>query len=235
MIKNTKWTRKCPNSDNNPNCREEIFYTRKGNKNEAEKEDRNCISCAKKGKNHPMYGKTLPDEHRKKISKSQKGKTPWNKGKTEIYSEEAKQKMSESHIGIPRSEKTRKRMSESHKGKTLSEEHRKNMRLSAIKKIEKSKFNGNQMTPGYNSNAIFIIEQKAKELKITDLRHAENGGEFHIKELGYWVDGYSKEKNIVIEYYEPFHKKQKERDKRRKQEIINHLGCEFIELGVKNG
>jgi hypothetical protein len=70
----------------------------------------------------------------------------------------------------------------------------------------------------------------AIELGITDLQHAENGGEFHIKELGYWVDGYSKEKNIVLEYYEPFHQNQVERDKRRKQEIIEHLRCQFIEI-----
>lgn len=86
------------------------------------------------------------------------------------------------------------------------------------------------MYPGYNVNSIPIIEAKAEELGITDLLHAENGGEFHIKELGYWVDGYSKEKNIVIEYYEPFHDRQIDRDARRKQEIIDLLGCEFIEI-----
>ena len=69
-----------------------------------------------------------------------------------------------------------------------------------------------------------------EELGITDLQHAENGGEYHIKELGYWVDGYSKEKNIVLEYYERAHKSQIEKDIRRKQEIINHLGCEFYEI-----
>jgi hypothetical protein len=36
--------------------------------------------------------------------------------------------------------------------------------------------------------------------------------------------------NVVIEYYEKWHKKQTERDMRRKVEIIEHLGCEFIEL-----
>ncbi len=41
------------------------------------------------------------------------------------------------------------------------------------------------MQPNYNPSSIPIIEAKAEELGITDLQHAENGGEFHIKELGY--------------------------------------------------
>ena len=58
----------------------------------------------------------------------------------------------------------------------------------------------------------------------------ENAGEYHIKELGYWVDGYDKNKNVVIEYYENAHKYKKERDEQRKQEIIDFLDCKFIEL-----
>lgn len=101
----------------------------------------------------------------------------------------------------------------------------KKIRLTTLKNIETR---CGQIMPNYNSSAIPIIEQKAKELGIKDLQHAENGGEFTV--CGYFVDGYSPRKNIVIEYYEPFHERQKERDERRKQEIINELGCEFIEI-----
>ena len=38
-------------------------------------ETRKKMSEAQKGKNHPMYGKTLSEEHKKKISESLKGKT----------------------------------------------------------------------------------------------------------------------------------------------------------------
>ncbi len=88
------------------------------------------------------------------------------------------------------------------------------------------------MQPNYNPSSIPIIEAKAEELGITDLQHAENGGEFHIKELGYWVDGYSEEKNIVIEYMELHHTRPRhlKRDARRKKEIIELLGCKFIEI-----
>ncbi len=103
----------------------------------------------------------------------------------------------------------------------------KKSRISALNRI---KNRVGQMSPNYNPTSIPILEQKAKELGITDLQHAENGGEYHIKELGYWIDGYSKEKNIVIEYYEPHHNKQKERDSQRQTEIMEFLKCEFIIL-----
>ena len=93
---------------------------------------------------------------------------------------------------------------------------------------DSKKFNGNQVIPGYNISSILILEQRAKELGITDLQHAENGGEYHIKELGYFVDGYSKEKNIVIEYYEKFHTSNIKKDMNRQQEITNLLKCKFI-------
>lgn len=39
------------------------------------------------------------------------------------------------------------------------------------------------------------------------IQHAENFGEFYIKELGYYVDGYDKENNIVYEWDEKWHYK----------------------------
>jgi len=35
---------------------------------------------------------------------------------------------------------------------------------------------------------------------------------------------------VVIEYYEKAHKNNINKDERRKQEIINFLNCEFIEI-----
>ena len=50
-----------------------------------------------KGEHHPMYGKQLSEETKKKLSEVNKGKQAWNKGKT--FSEETKRKMSEINIG----------------------------------------------------------------------------------------------------------------------------------------
>jgi len=115
-------------------------------------------------------------------------------------------------------------------GKTHTDVTKKIQRISTLQYL--SKTNG-QLTPRYNINSIPIIEAKAKELGITDLQHAENGGEFHIKDLGYWVDGYSKEKNIVIEYDERHHfrnDKIKVKDIQRQNEIETHLNCKFIRI-----
>lgn len=117
------------------------------------------------------------------------------------------------------------------KGRKLSNHSKLKCRMAKIEAIKNRK---GQVLPNYNEKSIPVIEQKAKELGITDLQHAENGGEFHIKELGYWVDGYSKEKNIVIEYDERHHFNKdgtlKERDAIRQKEIENHLGCQFIRI-----
>jgi len=51
-----------------------------------------------------------------------------------------------------------------------------------------------------------------------------------IEELGYWVDGYDKENNIVYEYDEKRHKYKKDKDKQRQREIEEFLECEFIRI-----
>ena len=60
--------------------------------------------------------------YREKLSRARMGKTPWNKGKKGIYSEESRRKMSEALKGRKHSEETRKKMSESLKGRHHSEE-----------------------------------------------------------------------------------------------------------------
>jgi len=65
-----------------------------------------------------------------------------------------------------------------------------------------------------------------------DFQTAINGGEYFIKELGYWVDGYDIKNNVVIEYMEKFHKtpQHTKKDKIRKERIINNLKCKYIEI-----
>jgi len=115
------------------------------------------------------------------------------------------------------------------KGRALSDEHKRKLRIAAIKRIEENKLNGNQLCPSYNPIACKTIDEYGKANGYS-FQHAENGGEFRILELGYWVDGYDKTRNVVIEYYEKAHKNNINKDERRKQEIINFLNCEFIEI-----
>ena len=91
----------------------------------------------------------LKSEYAELQSSKRKGKTPWNKGKTGIYSEEILKRNSEAHKGKTspmkgrhHSEETRKRWSEirkgmpSHnKGKKMSEEQKR--KISETRKLRK--------------------------------------------------------------------------------------------------
>jgi hypothetical protein len=103
------------------------------------------------------------------------------------------------------------------------------MRLSAIEYIKSAK---GCCIPRYNKDSIILIEEYGKEYGYK-FQHAENGGEHYIKELGYWVDGYDKEKNIVIEIDEKRHYNDNnllEKDILRQREIESLLDCKFIRI-----
>jgi hypothetical protein len=115
------------------------------------------------------------------------------------------------------------------KGKTTSDEVKKKQRVAAIQRLQRSY--GKQVIPNYNPNACKAIDAHG-ELHGYKFQHAENGGEFYVAELGYWVDGYDRERNTVVEYYERDHSYsyRSQRDARRQKEITEHLDCEFIIL-----
>ena len=100
-------------------------------------------------------------------------------------------------------------------------------RLGAIKYIESLK---GTCIPRYNKNACQYID-KLNEEKQWNLQHAENGGEFRIG--GYFLDGYDKERNIVLEYNErkhykdPFNNILTDRDIERNDYIKHKLKCKF--------
>ena len=107
------------------------------------------------------------------------------------------------------------------------------MRKIAIDRINKNLKEGNQLVPNYNKYACLIIENFAKQYGY-NFQHAENGGEYYIEELGYWVDGYDKDKNVVLEYDEEHHfdvnGNYLDKDINRQKEIINYLKCDFIRI-----
>ena len=177
-----------------------------------------------RGQNNPMYGKTQIPWNKGKVGVQ----IPWNKGKVGVYSGEALQKMSAYHKGKTLSEEHKRKIGEFHKGKLTSKETKRKMRLSAIAHIERKV---GQIQPNYNSEACRLIEEYGKKHGY-NFQHAENGGEFHVNPLGYWVDGYDVEHNTVIEVYEPNHRRTVARDNRRQQEIKEHLKCEFIILWI---
>ncbi len=72
---------------------------------------------------------------REKISNSMKGKIPWNKGKTGIYSKETLYRISNSLKGRKLSESTKEKISEKFKGRKQTPEWRENNRQSQIKRF----------------------------------------------------------------------------------------------------
>lgn len=171
-----------------------------------------CSSCVRKGDRNISKRKDV----REKLSR---------KGFKDIsyVTSEWRKKFSESRIG----------KKNPNYGKKDSTETRMKKRLAAIKNIEKHIKNGGQISPSYNMNACKLIDEYGK-INGYNFQHAENGGEFHIKKLGYWVDGYDKKNNIVIEVDEKHHfdinGNLRRKDIERQNEIIKLLSCKFIRL-----
>lgn len=72
-----------------------------------------------------MLGKTFTEDHKRKISKSQRGKH---------HSEETRKKLSEAKKGKHRSEETKKKISEAHKGKPHPHSEESRRKISEAKK-----------------------------------------------------------------------------------------------------
>lgn len=112
-------------------------------------------------------------------------------------------------------------------GRKHSEESKEKIRRSTAKYI----MNVVGSRPRYNKSSISILETIAKEHS-WNIQHAENGGEFYTG-IGYFVDAYDKEKNIVLEYDEAAHYVDaennvlREKDLIRQKNIIKHLKCEY--------
>lgn len=81
-------------------------------------ETKKKMSEARKGKNHPMYGKHHSEETKKKISETKCGCISPNKGKT--FSDEHRIKLSESHKGYKHSEETKEKFKNRPKLKWLT-------------------------------------------------------------------------------------------------------------------
>ncbi|MDA3781469.1 MAG: NUMOD3 domain-containing DNA-binding protein [Bacteroidales bacterium] len=195
-----------------PKCDEIIVYKTKKILAKSIKLGKPCKSCVQKnnksGKNNPMFGKKHSDETKEKIRE---------KRKTQTFTKETRNKMSIS---------AKLRLEEYNHwlGRKHTDKSKNKMRI-----IGSNRINDNHWHPSYNVNACEIIEKYGKENGY-NFQHAMNGGEFFINELGYWLDGYDKEKNIGIEYYEKAHKYFIEKDNIRINKIENHLNCKIIIL-----
>jgi len=146
-----------------------------------------------------------------------------------------RERISKKLIGHKISEETRKKLSEAKMknpvkfwlGKHLSKEDKRNKRIARIKYIQNKINNGEPIYPSIGKNETKILNQ------IEELSNYKIIRQYYIKKLGYWVDGYIPELNLVIEVDEEYHKNRKERDMKRQKEIEKELKCKFIRIKDK--
>ena len=197
------WCPECKGEDMGK--RNSIFF--KGYKFSKERNEKLSKIAKKKGFGKWMLGRKLPESTCQKISNTNMG---------HATSQETILKIKSSKLKNPY---------------THNNEAKRKMRLSRIAYLTKIINGGGQISPNYNINACKIIDEYGKENGY-NFQHAMNGGEFYIKELGYWVDGYDKDKNTVFEYDEKHHfdinGNLKPKDINRQANIINYLNCKFI-------
>jgi len=158
-------------------------------------------------------GKKLSKIHIEKITNSMKNS---EKFKNFIESEKFKlhlDKIQKSRIGTKHSISTRNKM-----------------RISSINKIKDVH---GKCIPSFNKNGCEYFNKLMLENKC-NIQHALNGGEYYIKELGYWLDGYDKENNIAYEWDEKRHfdinGNLKQKDINRQREIEDFLKCKFVRI-----
>jgi hypothetical protein len=156
------------------------------------------------GADHPFFGKHHSEETIEKI-KASLSKAKWN------YTEERKQTLSERMKGDL--------------NPSRRQEVKMKLRLAANNRLKKQ-----HCFASYNPKACKIIEDYGKQNGY-NFRHALNGGEVDI--IGYFVDGYDKKRNTVIEYDEKGHftkNKLREKDIIRQKNIIKEINCKFIRI-----
>lgn len=246
------WTRNCPK------CNKTIICSTKKYMKRSNKISSLCHSCA-------FTGRLRPEEYRKKVSNSLKGrklseehKQKIKEGYYNLSSEklrEISEKLSISHKGIPshRKGKTltkewkrkirigllnmdpklKEKIIDGNRSRIISDETRRKMRLSRIEYIEKIRCKGGKLTPRFSIKACDYFNSLSLK-NGWNLQHGLNGGEIYLKDLGYWLDAYDKENNIVVEYDEGHHNKQKEKDTRRMNEIKKLLKCKFYRYDAVN-
>jgi len=140
------------------------------------------------------------------------------------FSDEIKKKYSISKLGSKNpmfgkthSDEHKEKLSKKSKGRKDTDEVKEKKRISTLKRIKKQ---GREIS--FNPKACEFIDKLNKE-RGWNLHHALNGGEYQV--IGYSLDGYDKERNIIFEYDESYHNKKsiKEKDILRQKRLIGKL------------
>lgn len=195
-------------------------------------------SCeSRKKMKNTKTGTTLDEEHKLKIKNS-----ALNSIKVKIAAKDPlrNKKISNKLKGRRPNKETRRKMSENRpdisgdKNPSKRPEVRLKLRLKLIERISNNlKLDGKIIMPFFNRKACEYFDKIMSENKC-NIQHALNGGEFYVKELGYFLDGYDVINNIAYEWDEYHHFKSNgeliDDDVIRQNEIVSTLGCSFIRI-----
>ena len=214
---------------NCPDCDKVLEYKYKHTHKNAIEKNQSCTSCCRTGERHSRWVgghqhlcSDCKVEIKHKLLSNQRRAVKLNSKCRSCASEVRVKKLgvnknflnSKRNVGMKHTEETKTQMSES-----------------AIKR------GANLHSVNYNKSSIPIIEKFGRENGY-NLQHAENGGEYKVTlDSGreYWVDGYDKEKNVVVEYIEnsSWHNSPKNKiyHMLRKKEIREKLNCKYYEIG----
>jgi len=239
------WKRKCPT------CSKELHYKKKWAFQQAEKYNTKCSSCGKLSnpimdkyvRNCPICNKELEYKRKDSYYTALKANSSCKRCKQlgKKMSEETKRKLSVAHKGKPGHPHTaqhRQKITEAgnpmygvHRydelnpfyGKRHSEEARRKMRVAMCKKVLRMYWSHGRMASiGAGEKAYF--DQLERE------RGWFGNRQHFVSHLGYFVDYYEPNHNIVVEYDEPRHYRHghlREKDRVRMEQIREHLNCEF--------
>lgn len=123
------------------------------------------------------------------------------------------------------------------KGHPVSAKTKVKLRKAALRTLERIKPG---TRPNYNTRSIAYLDQLSFE-RGWHLQHAENGGEYNTG-IGYFIDAYDKDLNIVVEYDEPAHyigdittNTLRPKDIERQNNIIDLLHCTFYRYNEATG
>ena len=192
------WKKQCPK------CNKDQFYCNKNALKDAVENNKLCRSCA-------QTGKKCSDETKRKLSELFKGK---------IFSDETKRKISESltgekhnRFGIKLSIQDKLKLSNIKMGVKLSEDHKRKIRIGHCERFQRL---------GIGARQDKGADEFFSKMNSDGYNFQQN---WYCKELGYYADGYDKEKHIWCEYDTPYHKKigQKEKDLNRQNNIIEYF------------
>lgn len=230
------WKRSCPM------CNKDIYHTRKSVRDSGESAGKLCFSCvavrrnktegyvnpfsvikfSRKGTRNGMYGKTHGDSSKEKMKQKATGRwtlkwfiSRYGEAKGEELYNKKRNQSSVANIGNAHG-----------LGYKHTEEQKTKFRILRQAHLEKS---FGTCSTAYNIKGCKLMDEYNKSYGYNFI-HALNGGER--KFIGYWVDGYDAEKNVVFEYDErkhfDIHGNLKKRDMERMLRIKQHLGCKFI-------